>query len=299
MGWIACDRRRFCAPLMMQASAIARSHSSRFGSAVAIALLLLIDAAAAAPETLTVDGRKLLMDGKPWVMRGVTYAPTPVGNDPGWGRGSTADYHSTDYSDIHARDIDLLEEMGVNTIRVYDVGDSEEGQHEFWERLDNSNISVMAGIELHVPTGGGWGEWWKEPGYMMIADSEIKERIKNDIRHLLRTHNHSSIKVWAIGNEMNGVWNNWLGPAGGQECPSQFKCLFGDDIALLYQAVDDLCSVVKHEARAAPVPPPAAARPPARPPARPTAPAPPFSLGSCAPPSSPTCRCPTSSATAT
>ena len=81
--------------------------------AAAIALLLLIDAAAAAPETLTVDGRKLLMDGKPWVMRGVTYAPTPVGNDPGWGRGSTADYHSTDYSDIHARDIDLLEEMGV------------------------------------------------------------------------------------------------------------------------------------------------------------------------------------------
>ena len=183
---------------------------------MAFVVFILIDAAAAAPETLTVDGRKLLMDGKPWVMRGVTYAPTPVGNDPGWGRGSTADYHSTDYSDIHARDIDLLEEMGVNTIRVYDVGDSEEGQHEFWERLDNSNISVMAGIELHVPTGGGWGEWWKEPGYMMIADSEIKERIKNDIRHLLRTHNHSSIKVWAIGNEMNGVWNNWLGPAGGQ-----------------------------------------------------------------------------------
>ena len=282
---------------MMQASAIARGRSFGGRSAVAIALLLLIDAAAAAPETLTVDGRKLLMDGKPWVMRGVTYAPTPVGNDPGWGRGSTADYHSTDYSDIHARDIDLLEEMGVNTIRVYDVGDSEEGQHEFWERLDNSNISVMAGIELHVPTGGGWGEWWKEPGYMMIADSEIKERIKNDIRHLLRTHNHSSIKVWAIGNEMNGVWNNWLGPAGGQECPSQFKCLFGDDIALLYQAVDDLCSVVKLEARAAaPVPPPAAA-PPARPPGRPRRAA--RSLGSCARPSSPTCRCPTSSATAT
>ena len=133
-------------------------------SAVAIALVLLIDAAAAAPETLTVDGRKLLMDGKPWVMRGVTYAPTPVGNDPGWGRGSTADYHSTDYSDIHARDIDLLEEMGVNTIRVYDVGDSEEGQHEFWERLDNSNISVMAGIELHVPTGGGWASGGRSRG---------------------------------------------------------------------------------------------------------------------------------------
>ena len=53
-----------------------------------------------------------------------------------------------------------MEEMGVNAIRVYDVGDSEAGQVEFWERLDRSNISVMAGIELHVPTGGGWGEWW-------------------------------------------------------------------------------------------------------------------------------------------
>ena len=106
---------------MMQASAIARSHSSRYGSAVAIALVLLIDAAAAAPETLTVDGRKLLMDGKPWVMRGVTYAPTPVGNDPGWGRGSTADYHSTDYSDIHARDIDLLEEMSLG-FQAYSSG---------------------------------------------------------------------------------------------------------------------------------------------------------------------------------
>ena len=36
-------------------------------------------------------------------MRGVTYAPTPVGNDPGWGYGSYADYHSTDYSDIVRR----------------------------------------------------------------------------------------------------------------------------------------------------------------------------------------------------
>ena len=55
------------------------------------------------------------------MMRGVTYAPTPVGNDPGWGRGSTADYHSTDYSDIHARDIDLLEEMSLG-FQAYSSG---------------------------------------------------------------------------------------------------------------------------------------------------------------------------------
>ena len=57
---------------------------------------------------LTVDGRLLRLDGRPFLMRGVTYAPTPPGDDPGW---VSADYLSSAYTSMHVRDLSLMEQM--------------------------------------------------------------------------------------------------------------------------------------------------------------------------------------------
>ena len=74
---------------------------------------------------LTVDGRLLRLDGRPFLMRGVTYAPTPPGDDPGW---VSADYLSSAYTSMHVRDLSLMEQMGLNTIRLYGAGAVEAGR---------------------------------------------------------------------------------------------------------------------------------------------------------------------------
>ena len=168
--------------------------------------------------------------------------------------------------------------MGV-TIRVYDVGDSEEGQHEFWERLDNSNISVMAGIELRAD-GRRVGRVVEGAG--VHDDRRLRDR--GGSRTTSATccaRACSSIKVWAIGSEMNGVWNNWLGPAGGQECPRSSSASSATTSPSSTRRSTTSAPSSSTARAAAPFPPP----PPARPP--PDRAAPPPAVWEAAPPSSP------------
>ena len=106
----------------------------------------------ASPTRLEVGpGRTLHLDGRPWLIRGVTYSPTPLGYDPTTFSAGT-DFHSTEFSAIHARDVELMEDMGVNAIRVYAVSATSSGR-AFWDVLDAANISVFAGNVLYVPLG--------------------------------------------------------------------------------------------------------------------------------------------------
>ena len=90
---------------------------------------------------LSVSGRQLYLDGSPFFMRGVTYAPTPPGDDPGWVH---ADYLSTAYRAMQVRDLGLMEEMGLNTIRLYGVGET-----EAVAVAGEESDAAPRGIELH------------------------------------------------------------------------------------------------------------------------------------------------------
>ncbi len=87
------------------------------------------------------SGWQLLVDGQPYVIRGVAYAPTPIGEDPALGNWRdwmvTDDNHNgqidaayeswVDQNGDHRRndneptvgDFKLMQDMGVNTLRLY------------------------------------------------------------------------------------------------------------------------------------------------------------------------------------
>ena len=77
----------------------------------------------------------------------------------------------------------------------------------------------------------------------MLADAQVMERMKNELRHLLALHDHPAITMWNVGNEMNWVGQNWVGDTG--RCSG--GCLFADDAKLLFESVNELCGVVVEE----------------------------------------------------
>ena len=67
---------------------------------------------------VTTHGRRLVVNGEAFQVRGVGYAPTPIGVDVryDWPYG---DYFTAEHAGIYGRDLPLLREMGANTVRLW------------------------------------------------------------------------------------------------------------------------------------------------------------------------------------
>ena len=114
-----------------------------------MAAVLLIVGASLAASRLQTSGSGLLLDGKPWNMRAVTYAPTPIGSDP-TSFSSGVNFFSSEYDAVHELDIGLLAEMGANSVRLYELYGSTDS---FMKRIAAANLTVMGGFGLYVDTG--------------------------------------------------------------------------------------------------------------------------------------------------
>lgn len=118
-------------------------------------------------NTVRVSGRSILVDDKPFIIKGICYHPVPKG----------AKRRSFDNL---SQDLDLMLEAGVNTIRVYAPID---------------NISVLdkiheAGIKLIV----GFG--YNQGGHLDILSGSF-------INYIEKYKNHPAILMWELGNEYN------------------------------------------------------------------------------------------------
>jgi hypothetical protein len=104
-----------CAPDVHEPSAIALSEGSTVSSALSTSAV-----------DVTIVGRKLVLDGHDYQVRGVDYSPIPIGGDNSsfWGPGNL-EGHGGDifaepsYQEVLASDVAKMREMGVNTLRVY------------------------------------------------------------------------------------------------------------------------------------------------------------------------------------
>lgn len=133
-----------------------------------------------ASTIVRIEGRKIMVNNSPYLIKGICYHPVPKGS-------SERSFASID------QDLALMVEAGINTIRVYaPIDDS--------IVLDKINA---AGIKLIV----GFG--YNQGGVFDIASGSLLEYVE-------KYKTHPAILLWELGNEynyhpewFNGDINNW------------------------------------------------------------------------------------------
>jgi hypothetical protein len=127
---------------------------------------------------VTVSGRRILVNGSPYQIRGLCYAPVP--------KGETA----TDFRNLE-EDLKLMVEAGVNTIRVYVPIDDE----EVLDAIHDAGIKIIMGFGFN------------QNGVYDIWSGSFTNYI-NKYKH------HEAILMWELGNEYN-YHPEWFGSLEG------------------------------------------------------------------------------------
>ena len=138
-------------------------------SIVALALLSVLIPFGTSPDltSVKISGRQILVDGSPYVIRGICYHPVPKGSD------------KRDFTNL-TQDLALMVEAGINTIRVYEPIDDEAVLDEIHK----------AGIKIII----GFG--YDQEGIFDVHTGTYIDYV-NKYKH------HESILLWELGNEYN------------------------------------------------------------------------------------------------
>lgn len=143
---------------------------------------------------------QLLVNGQLYFVRGVCYQPIPVGygcNYNWWG----------DPTRIWLRDGQLMKEMGINTIRVY-----QQGENIHQTRRVISDLFKYYEIRTVM---GHWLDWWNAD----YANPDFQKQVMEDVLEMVRRYQDApGIFMWVLGNENNYSFgpqkiNYWTGPA--------------------------------------------------------------------------------------
>lgn len=175
------------------------------------------------------DQWQLIVDGKPYVLRGIAYSATPVGKSPDNGTlvvhkdwmiaddnkngkiDGPYDSWVGKYRDgkLVGRgpvvgDFKLLKEMGVNTIRLYHHGYNKALLSDLFKTY---GIRVIMGDYLGAYTIGSGADWYAGTDY---SNPEQQERMLASVREMVEGYKDEPyIVFWVLGNENNyGNANN-------------------------------------------------------------------------------------------
>jgi len=118
-------------------------------------------------QKITIKGRALLVNEKPYVIKGICFNPVPKGS-------TERSFEKLD------EDIALLKEAGVNTIRVY----SPILEDEVLNRFAKENIMIVIGFG------------YNQDGQYDILSGTYADYVK-------KHQGHPAILMWELGNEYN------------------------------------------------------------------------------------------------
>ncbi len=158
---------------------------------LAIGAYLASGLSSSRPSSVTLDktkGYRLLVNGKPFLVKGVCYNPIPVGKDYEynfWG----------DASQPWIADGKLMKAMGLNTVRFYRMGkDPEQVRQVLDDLYKKYGIRSLVGTYL-----GFWN--WPPPNY---ADGEFRDKVKAEALDMVRNYkDNPGVLLWVLGNENN------------------------------------------------------------------------------------------------
>ena len=198
---------------------------------------------------LVPQNRTLLLDGAPFLFRGVAYSPTPIGIEPTGEQ--SLDFFTDEYAPIFGRDLPLMQDAGVNAIRIYAMethchGPASQCVNTHVKFLDEClarNITVMGGFELHATH-----HYLRE----QLDYDNVEIELRNQLNRLtVGGAIHPAIVMWNVGNELNLPSAGFMcDPAvdDGTAEANATGCMFnGTEIPLLAARIDSLCRVVVEE----------------------------------------------------
>lgn len=114
-----------------------------------------------------LEGRKLMVQGQPYLIKGICYHPVPLGSN------------RRSFDDLET-DLALMGELGINTIRVY----APILEVEVLDRLAAHGLKVIMGLG------------YDQEGIYDIKSGAYLEYVKT-------YRNHAAILMWELGNEYN------------------------------------------------------------------------------------------------
>ena len=143
-----------------------------------------------------MNGRQLLINGEPFIVRGICYSPVPINESAYFA--PYGDYFTTDYSFIWLRDLPLIKAMGANVVRTY--GWQPNNDHTgFLDAATNHGLYVMTTFYM--------GDETETPVRTASDRAKVISAFADQVGLYAA---HPSLLFWSFGNELNGVWNGYL-----------------------------------------------------------------------------------------
>lgn len=141
---------------------------------------------------------QLLVNSKPYIVKGACYNPVPIGSN----------YEYDWWSDPNKPwlvDGKLMKEMGINTVRIYQTGEKPESVKQVIR-----DLFELYGIRVVL---GHWLGFWEYP-CPFYGDIEFQDRIKKDVLEMVALYkDEPGVLFWILGNENNysclGRINRW------------------------------------------------------------------------------------------
>lgn len=148
-------------------------------------------------KTLRDKHYQLIVDGKPYIVKGVCYNPIPVGK--------SHDYDFwNDSSKPWLKDGALMKKMGVNTVRFYHPGEDLEAAKKVV-----SDLYSQYGVRSMM---GHWLKFWNYPA-PFYDDANFRDQVKQDVLSMVEAlKDEEGILCWVLGNENNYSFSGKINP---------------------------------------------------------------------------------------
>jgi hypothetical protein len=145
---------------------------------------------------------QLIVERKPYIVKGVCYNPIPIGEN----------YQYDWWSDSNQPwiiDGKLMQEMGINTVRFYQAGENPESVRKVIR-----DLYQLYGIRTIL---GHWLGFWEYP-CPFYGDCDFQEKIKKEVLAMVELYkDEPGILLWVLGNENNYSFSGRVNPWSCEE----------------------------------------------------------------------------------
>jgi beta-glucuronidase len=195
---------------------------------------------------------EMFVDSQPFMVRAVSYSPSPVGASPD--NGTLVQYKDWQLSDVNKNekidgpyeswvdknrnnvqdrdepvvgDWKLLKDMGANAIRLYHHGYNKK---IFSDLYQNYGIRLVIGDFLGAYTVGSGADWYAGTDY---TNPDQQKKMMESVRDMVMTYKDEPyVLMWVLGNE-----NNYGNANNSRQKPDAYYA-FVNEVAKMIKSID-------------------------------------------------------------